>query len=83
MSIQLVARIPDDLAKQLDELVEQGSFTSRSDVVRAGLEALLEQRRREAIGRAIVEGYRRTPEGDDDSGWPDEATAAMIAEEPW
>jgi hypothetical protein len=52
-------------------------------VVRAGLEALLEQRRREAIGQAIVEGYRRTPQADDDLGWSDEATAAMIAEEPW
>jgi len=83
MTVQLVTRIPDALARRIDTLVATGAFTSRSEVVRAGLEALLEQQRREAIGQAIVEGYRRIPQSEDDLGWSDEATAAMIAEEPW
>jgi len=33
--------------------------------------------------RAIVEGYRRVPQDSDDLAWPDAATSAMIAEEPW
>ena len=42
----------------------------------------MDQRRR-AVGEAIVEGYRRLPQTDDEFARSDEATAAMIAEEPW
>ncbi len=35
------------------------------------------------VGRAIADGYRRIPQKDDDLAWPDAASAAMIAEEPW
>jgi len=49
----------------------------------ARLDADLERERRAAVGRSIVEGYRRIPEDEDDLAWPDAATAAMIAEEPW
>jgi Arc/MetJ-type ribon-helix-helix transcriptional regulator len=83
MTVQLVTRVPDVLAEAVDGLVREGTFASRSDAVRAGLEALLERERRTAVGRAIVEGYRRVPQHDDDLEWSDAATAAMIAEEPW
>jgi Arc/MetJ-type ribon-helix-helix transcriptional regulator len=81
--VQLVTRVPDDVAEAIDELVEARVFASRSDAVRAGLEAVVERERRAAVGRAIVEGYERTPQQHDDLHWPDAATAAMIAEEPW
>jgi Arc/MetJ-type ribon-helix-helix transcriptional regulator len=64
-------------------LVEAGVFSSRSEAVRAGLEAVIEGERREAVARTIVDGYRRIPQNADDLAWPDVATAAMIAEEPW
>jgi Arc/MetJ-type ribon-helix-helix transcriptional regulator len=81
---QLVARVPDDIAAAVDDLVRARVFASRSDAVRAGLEAVVERERRTAIGRAIVAGYQRIPQRDDDDlAWPDAATAAMIAEEPW
>jgi putative addiction module CopG family antidote len=83
VSIQLVTRVPDALADAVDDLVQAGVFGSRSDVVRAGLETLLERERRAATGRAIVDGYRRVPQENDDLAWPDAATSAMIAEEPW
>lgn len=80
---QLVTRVPDEIASAIDDLVEAGVFASRSDAVRAGLETVIERERRAAVGRAIVEGYRQTPQDDDDLARPDAATAAMIAEEPW
>ena len=83
MSTELVARISDALAAAVDELVEAGVFSSRSEAVRAGLEDVLERERRAATGRAIVEGYKRIPQEGDDLAWSDAATAAMIAEEPW
>jgi Arc/MetJ-type ribon-helix-helix transcriptional regulator len=83
MSVQLVTRIPDSVAEAVDTLVHAGVFTSRSDAVRAGLEAVVERERRDAIGRAIVQGYQRIPQDEDDLVWSDAATSAMIAEEPW
>jgi hypothetical protein len=58
-------------------------FEPPSAAVRAGLEVAIDRRRREAVGAAIADGYRRVPQTGDDLGWPDAASAAMIAEEPW
>ncbi len=80
---QFVTRVPDPLVAAVDALVEDGVFDSRSDAVRAGLSAVVDGRRRTAVGQAIADGYRRTPQEDDDLSWPDSATTAMIAEEPW
>ena len=83
MSVQLVTRVPDEVAHRLDSLVDLGVFASRSEGVRLALEAILERERRRAVGQSIVEGYRRIPRAEDDLAWPDAATAAMIADEPW
>jgi Arc/MetJ-type ribon-helix-helix transcriptional regulator len=83
MTVQLVTRVPDAVAEAVDGLVQAGVFSSRSDAVRAGLGAIVERERRAAIGKAIVDGYRRVPQDDDDLAWSDAASAAMIAEEPW
>ena len=82
MTVQLVTRVPDAVAQAIDDLVRDGVFASRSDAVRAGLQAVVERERRQAIGRAIADGYRRIPQEDDDLAWPD-AAVSMIAEEPW
>ncbi len=83
MTVQLVTRVPDSIVEAVDDLVRAGVFASRSDAVRAGLETVVERERRDAIARAIVDGYRRIPQDADDLTWSDAATAAMIAEEPW
>jgi hypothetical protein len=51
--------------------------------VRTALEALIERRRRGEIGAAIVAGYRRRPQRDEEGGWNDDATRQMITEEHW
>jgi Arc/MetJ-type ribon-helix-helix transcriptional regulator len=83
MTVQFVTRVTDVVADAVDGLVREGTFASRSDAVRAGLEILLERERRAAVGRTIVDGYRRVPQDGDDLEWSDAATSAMIAEEPW
>ena len=83
MTVQLVTRVPDDLATAIDDLVREGVFESRSEAVRAGLVAMVDHRRRAAVGQAIADGYRRVPQNSDDLTWSDAASAAMIAEEPW
>ncbi len=80
---QLVTRIDDELAAELDALVSEGVVESRSDAVRRALRALVDRHRRRRIGEAIVEGYRKQPQTEEEIGWADEATVRMIAEEPW
>lgn len=81
--MQLVIRVPEDLVDAVDELVREGVYESRSDAVRAGLATVLDHQRRLRIGLAIADGYRRLPQEQDDLQWPDDASAAMIGEEPW
>ncbi len=80
---QLVTRVDDRLIADVDELVEAGIVTSRSDAVRVGLEALVEQHRRHKTGRAIVDAYRERPQTADEVAGLEEATRALIAGEPW
>ncbi|MDQ3671203.1 MAG: hypothetical protein M3364_02015 [Actinomycetota bacterium] len=35
------------------------------------------------VAEAIVEGYRRQPQTDEEVGWSDQAAIRMIKEEPW
>ncbi|CAN5255755.1 hypothetical protein BH20ACT3_BH20ACT3_08440 [soil metagenome] len=80
---QLVTRVDDALAAAVDDLVATGAVASRSEAVRFGLEALIDRHRRQQIGARITEGYRVVPQRDDEAGWSDAATIAMIADEPW
>jgi len=80
---QLVTRIKEDLAAQVDNLVEQGVVDSRSDAVRQGLEMLVDRHRRDRVAAAIVRGYEVHPQTEEEVAWADAATRRMIAEEPW
>ena len=80
---QIVTRLDDDLAAEVDALVVDGVVASRSDAVRLGLIALIERSRREGVGRAIIEGYERVPQAEGEVGWADESTQQMIADQPW
>ncbi len=80
---QLVTRVDDHLLADVDALVNEGVAANRSDAVRLGLEGLVEQHRRHQIGQSIVDAYRRRPQTEDELGGLDEATRAMIEEEPW
>ena len=81
--VQLVTRVDDELAAALDALVSEGAIASRSDGVRVALERLIDRHRRDRIGAQIVAGYLACPPASDEFGRSDEATAAMIGEEPW
>jgi Arc/MetJ-type ribon-helix-helix transcriptional regulator len=80
---QLVTRLSDDLLAEVDSLIADGVLESRSEAVRAGLQALVEQRRRELIRRRIADGYEAAPQHEDELSGLDEATAGLVLEEPW
>ncbi len=80
---QLVTRIPELVAAEIDRLVASGSFESRSDLVREALVFYLDRLRRDEIGRQIVEGYLRIPETEEELRWAEVAGREMVEEEPW
>lgn len=80
---QLVTRIDDDTAAAIDALVDGDHFASRSDVVRAGVQQLIDERRRQEIGDEIIAGYQRTPETADELAAARANARAMIVDEPW
>ncbi len=80
---QLVTRVEDGLAAAVDDLVAAGVVASRSEAVRMGLEQLVDRFRRDQIASQIVRGYSSVPQTDEELGWADQATAQMIADEPW
>lgn len=80
---QIVARVDEELAVQVDRLVDSGVVRSRSDAVRRGLWTLVERERRRSVADAIVEGYRRIPQTEHEAGWTGDLARSMIAEEPW
>jgi len=80
---QLVTRVDENLASLVDELIAEGVVESRSDAVRRGLRALVEEHQRRRIADAIVRGYREHPQTDNEVGWSDEATTRMITDEAW
>jgi Arc/MetJ-type ribon-helix-helix transcriptional regulator len=80
---QLVTRIDDETAAAIDQLVGDGDYSSRSDVVRAGVLRLIDERRRRAIGDEIIAGYERNPETAEELAAAETNARAMIADEPW
>ena len=80
---QLVTRLDDQLLAEVDGLVADGVVANRSEAVRLGLERLVDQHQRQRVGAAIVDAYRRQPQTEDELAGLDEATRALVNEEPW
>lgn len=83
MTVQIAVRIPDELNRELEALVERGRSANRTEAIREAITAFVAAERRRAVDEAIIEGYRRVPPTDDELRWADRAGQEMIAEEPW
>jgi predicted transcriptional regulator len=74
---QTMVQLTEDLIAELDaEAAERG--VSRSAVIREAVEDHLAERRHDAVGEAIADGYRRIPPGTPDE-WGDLERTADIA----
>jgi len=80
---QFVTRLDDRLVDEVDALVLDGVVANRSEAVRLGLERLVDQHRRHQVGEKIAAGYRRQPQTDEELAGLDQATRALVEEEPW
>jgi Arc/MetJ-type ribon-helix-helix transcriptional regulator len=82
-SEQIAVRLPEDLLRQLDDLVARGGYPSRAAAVRAGIEAVMALERRREIDQAVVDGYRRVPATKAETDGALSSLRDAIAEEPW
>lgn len=79
----IAVRLPEVLVRAVDALVESGRYATRTEAVRAALRALVDAHERMLIDQAIVEGYTRMPQTDEEVALAAAATRALIEEEPW
>lgn len=83
MTIQVAAKLPNDLVEAVDDLVEHGTFANRSQAIRQGLETLLATQRREALEETYRRAYARHPETEEELAEASRLAIASIEEEPW
>lgn len=80
---QIAVKLPDRLVRELDELVAQGRFPSRSSAVRRGVELVVSGQRRDAIEEAYANGYRQVPESESELAEANRLARRAIDDEPW
>lgn len=68
---QIAVKLPDELVRELDELVAQGLFSSRSSAVRRAVELIVSRQRRDALNESYANGYRQIPESKSGAGGGD------------
>lgn len=80
---QIAVKLPDALVHELDELVAQGLFPSRSSAVRRAVEAIVAGQRRDALELAYADGYRQAPESETELAEAKRLAKQAIDDEPW
>lgn len=80
---QIAVKLPDDLVREVDDLVTLGMFATRSSAVRRALEALVAAQRGRAAGQAYENGYRDLPESDQEMSEATRLAIQSIHDEPW
>lgn len=83
MTTQIAVRLPDELVGELDRLVEQGAFDSRSQAVRSGLEAMVGTCRRQELERRYRDAITRMPETEEEMAEATRLAVDVIHDEPW
>ena len=80
---QIAVKLPDGLVRELDELVAQGLYPSRSAAVRKAVEMILDGQRRAGIEEAYASGYRQAPESEGELVEAKRLATLAIDDEPW
>lgn len=81
--MKIAVKLPDGLVRDLDELVAQGLFSSRSSAVRRAVEMIVSGQRRDALEEAYANGYRQVPESESELAEAKRLATQAIDDEPW
>lgn len=83
MSTQLAIRLTDETLEGLDWVVVRCNYSSRTEAMRAAIEALIAAERRKQIDEQYTEAYTRMPQTDEelaDLAWQSHAD---LDDEDW
>lgn len=83
MTKQVAVKLPDGLIREVDRLVEDGAFESRSQAIRSGLEAMVSNRRRGELDQRYADAMVRFPETDAELAEASRLAIDAVHEEPW
>ena len=73
--------LADALRPLVTELVDAGVFASLEEATAVGVDELVREIRNKLIDDAVVDGYRRMPERDDN--WLDDTTFEVVSGTEW
>jgi Arc/MetJ-type ribon-helix-helix transcriptional regulator len=79
----ITLRVSQERLAQIDAIVGNGGYRSRAALLNDAIDRLLADVERERIDRAIVEGYTRMPQTDEELAWAEQSTIESIRAEPW
>lgn len=83
MTTQIAVKLPDATLDQVDRLVADGTFSSRSEAVRAGLALVVDRAREHAVDSAFATGFAAQPDTSAELRTARQLATAAIDEEPW
>ena len=83
MTKQIAVKLPDQLVGELDRLVEQGAFDSRSQAVRTGLEVMVGSYRSQELVERYQDALARFPETDEEIAEATRLAIDAIRAEQW
>lgn len=83
MTSQIAVKLPDELLAAVDRLVRTDRFASRSDVVRAGLQIVVDATAVATIDHAFAAGFERLPDSDAEVRGATALAVESILDEPW
>jgi Arc/MetJ-type ribon-helix-helix transcriptional regulator len=73
----------EDRVETIDGMVASGVYPSRASFVIAAIDRLVDELEREAVDRAIVEGYSRIPPTEAEARCAEVSSRESVAAEPW
>ncbi|MGI8623761.1 MAG: hypothetical protein ACR2NB_09820 [Solirubrobacteraceae bacterium] len=68
---------------EIDRLVEAGTYNSRSQAIRSGLEVMVAAQRRDEIDRRYRDAATRLPETKEELDEATDLAVSAINDEPW
>jgi len=83
MTVQLIARVDEELLHGVDALINLGVAGTRSEIVRIALAELIERTHQAEVDRQLVAAYTAQPQTDTETAHARAAMLRMIADEPW
>ncbi|HNJ97807.1 MAG TPA: hypothetical protein PLV13_06760 [Ilumatobacteraceae bacterium] len=83
MSTQLAIRLTEETLDGLDWVVVRCQYSSRTEAMRAAIDALIAAERRKQIDEQYVEAYTRMPQTDDELADLKWQSHADLDDEDW